>query len=161
MSTSQVLSPVVVGANVTCTVPSIPALTRTGIVGETIWNWLQSAPPCSTIVTVTSVPPVATSVSGSIEDCPTVTLPKSSGLGDSVKAARAAPLPPNQTPSSNNQSQYLDIAMLPSRDDEQPCRNHRRDYNANVDGEKRPELTERCNTPRRPISAHIAPSTAD
>jgi peptidylprolyl isomerase len=49
--------------------------------------------------------------------------------------------------------------MPPGRDDQLPCRNRRGDYNASVDGEKRPELTEHCNIPRRPISAHIAPST--
>src|SRR5262245_40963604 len=105
------------------------------MVGETIWNWLQSAPPCSTIVTVTSVPPVATSVSLRVEDCPTATLPKSSGSGDAVNAARAAPLPPNQTASSNNPNQYLDIAMLPGRDAELPCHDRRRDYNVHMDAE--------------------------
>src|SRR5215470_5180272 len=49
-----------------------------------------------------------------------------------LNAASAARLPPRQTAISNNPSQYLDIAMLPSRDDELPCHDRRGDYNGDA-----------------------------
>src|SRR5262249_6387333 len=130
--------PAVVGANFTRTVWSCPFLTRTGFVGETIWNWLQSAPPCSTTVTTTSVPLVELSVSSSVADWLTVMSAKSSGSGVRVTSACAVPLPPNQTPSSNSPSQYFEIAMPPSRVEELAHRDCRRDYNAIAEGGKLP-----------------------